>query len=295
MKLNTVFVLPVRDDYESVENLLQEFLKLLSLNLRIKAKFVLIDDGSQIIDLKVTDIKKLDFEILETKYRMGHQKAIYLGLNHVADKFQGLNIVILDGDGEDKPQDAIAIAELLLQDNQTQVVLARRLARQTSFAFKINYSIFRFLFKKLVGVDLRSGNFMGIKSDYLKTLKTFPSLKSHIAGSVIRHCPNIEYLDLNRGARIAGKSQMNLPRLALHAYGAFAVFADVLIARITFILISISIFLGISGITLFFLKIVGLAKTLPGWTSIILFQIASTTVLLASFALLSLFLFMKDD
>lgn len=295
MEFNTAFIIPIRDDYESAKNLLTGFNDLLEINNNINGRFILIDDGSTQIDYQIINETNLEVEIVEAKYKMGHQKAIFLGLNFVSEKYENLNIIILDGDGEDKPEDAITIAKMLQSGDQTQVVLARRLTRKTSLFFKISYSIFRYLFKKLVGLDLRSGNFMGIKSEYLKVLKSFPSLKSHIAGSVIRYCPNIEYVDFNRGLRIAGKSQMNLPRLALHAYGAFAVFADILIARITFILVALSISLGISGVALFFFKIFGFTDALPGWTSIILVQIASTTILLSSFALLSLFLFLKDD
>jgi hypothetical protein len=252
----------------------------------------LVDDGSDLIDKNI-ETSGLDVEIIELRYKMGHQKAINHGLNYLIRKFPGVNAVTLDGDGEDEPADAILMAQKLLNDPSVNVVAARRLSRQNGFLFAFSSRIFRILFKRTTGYDLRSGNFLGIRGNYVPIITEFPALNNHVAASIIRYATRIEFMDFNRGSRISGKSQMNLPRLFLHAYGAFAVFADILIVRFIIFLLIFSVLTFISSGLFVAAKIFGIFKAIPGWTSLIFVQVISTIFLISSISLLILFIYMK--
>jgi hypothetical protein len=288
----TFFLIPVRNDYESVAFLINEF-ELNSGNFpEISPFFILVDDGSD--EIKQGKIQtKFRFKILNLGFKSGHQSAIYHGLNFIKNNFKNFNVVVLDGDGEDKPKDSLIIAQKLLTLNGASIVAARRLSRENSILFRINYRLFRLFFRVLVGFELRSGNFIGIRGDYLPLVVKFPGIKNHVTASVLRYASKVDFLDFNRGSRIVGKSQMNFSRLLLHAYGAFAVFADILIVRVTFFLILFSLMLAIFAVGLVIANFLGLFQALPGWTSLIFIQLVTTTMSISSFSLLILFVFLR--
>lgn len=290
--MNTLFLIPIRNDYESVAYLISEFELCLQNYPEISPYFILVDDGSEEIQKNKIQTK-LKFQILELGYKAGHQLAIYHGLCFIENSFKDSNVVVLDGDGEDRPEDSLIIAQRLLAQNGPLIIAARRLNRENSIMFKMNYRLFRLLFKGLVGFEFRSGNFIGVKRDYLPLIIKFPSIENHVTASILRYASSVDFMYFNRGARIAGKSQMNFPRLLLHAYGAFAVFADILIARLTFFLILFSFLLSLFAGGLVILKFFGLFQALPGWTSLIFVQLITTTMTVSSFSLLLLFVFLR--
>ena len=293
----TIFLIPVKDDYESVDVMIQVLLNQ-SLEINQRRRILVVDDGSNAISrthaLKLMD-SVINFEVLFLTRRNGHQKAIVEGLRFIADNYTGWNVVIMDGDGEDSPLDAISLAGFMSNSIDANVICARRGKRFAGKAFGIGYLLYVFLFKKLVGFDFRSGNFMSISADYLPEVLKFPGLKNHFAASVVRYSLGLKYEKFDRAKRIAGNSKMSLSNLTIHAYGAFAVFADMLIARIL-ILVSlltvIFVLFILIGITL---KIFGLVEFSPGWISIILVQITSAAITLVVGSLIGILTLLRID
>ena len=293
----TIFLIPVKDDYESVDVMIQVLLNQ-SLEINQRRRILVVDDGSNAISrthaLKLMD-SVINFEVLFLTRRNGHQKAIVEGLRFIADNYTGWNVVIMDGDGEDSPLDAISLGGFMSNSIDANVICARRGKRFAGKAFGIGYLLYVFLFKKLVGFDFRSGNFMSISADYLPEVLKFPGLKNHFAASVVRYSLGLKYEKFDRAKRIAGNSKMSLSNLTIHAYGAFAVFADMLIARIL-ILVSlltvIFVLFILIGITL---KIFGLVEFSPGWISIILVQITSAAITLVVGSLIGILTLLRID
>ena len=293
----TIFLIPVKDDYESVDVMIQLLLNQ-SLEINQRRRIVVVDDGSNAISrthaLKLMD-SVINFEVLFLTRRNGHQKAIVEGLRFIADNYTGWNVVIMDVDGEDSPLDAISLGGFMSNSIDANVICARRGKRFAGKAFGIGYLLYVFLFKKLVGFDFRSGNFMSISADYLPEVLKFPGLKNHFAASVVRYSLGLKYEKFDRAKRIAGNSKMSLSNLTIHAYGAFAVFADMLIARIL-ILVSlltvIFVLFILIGITL---KIFGLVEFSPGWISIILVQITSAAITLVVGSLIGILTLLRID
>jgi hypothetical protein len=130
--MNTLFLIPIRNDYESAALLISEFESNLRNYPQISPFFVLVDDGSDEIQQDRIQTK-LEYQILELGFKAGHQSAIFQGLNFVESNFKNINIVVLDGDGEDRPEDSLIIAQkLLLNQNGASIIAARRLSRENS-------------------------------------------------------------------------------------------------------------------------------------------------------------------
>ena len=295
----TYLVIPIRDDYQSARLLLLEIQKSSKQGsfLALKYRVLLVDDGSQgesVIDQNRILAEFPEVEILQLESRLGHQSAIYYGLHYVATTYKNTNVVILDGDGEDRPIDAIDLANRLLTSNKS-VIIARRLSRDVGAGFMIGYRVFVWAFRRFVGFDFRSGNFMAISSEYLRVVLDFYGIKNQVAASVVRYSSNIAFQEYNRGSRIAGKSKMNFSNLTLHGYGAFSVYADILLARVCLLLFTFSSFVFAVILLLTALRLFDLVHFMTGWTSNILIQLLSLILILTSNSILVLLLLLKID
>lgn len=288
--MKTIFLIPVQNDYQSVSILIEQifcYFKPEDENL-----ILLVDDGSA-KDQLVSGHDLLSREkvfFCFTHLKSGHQNAIYVGLSHVEENYPGYNVVILDGDGEDKAADAFDLAQRLDAMEIPAVILAIRGTRDVGIKFRIGYFFFTRLFKKFTGKSLRSGNFMAISKDKVGSVLSFPGIRLHIAAAVTRYEPDIALIEFDRGSRIAGNSRMNLASLTLHAYGAFSVFSDIVLARFCLFLLVVSTFFATTVLALIALKVTGVLGGIPGWTSLVILQISVTTVILLSIAFIGLML-----
>lgn len=295
----TCFVIPIRDDYESAHHILKEIQNSIKVNFDnlLEYRVLLVDDGSDNESITKQSQILNEFshvEILRLESRLGHQSAIYLGLQHVATSFENTNVVILDGDGEDRPMDALDLANHLIVSKKS-VICARRLSRDVGTRFRVGYRIFTWAFRRLVGFDFRSGNFMAISSEYLNVVLGFSGIRNHVAAAVVRYSSNIAFMEYDRGSRFAGKSKMNFSNLTLHGYGAFSVYADILLARICLGLFAFSAIVSVLVVLIAGLRLFGVGHFMTGWTSSILLQMVSLIVILTTNSILILLLLLKVD
>lgn len=295
----TYFVIPIRDDYESVRQLLIGVRKINKIEDGVKLHYrvLLVDDGSEKKSLndQITILRDFpEAEILRLESRLGHQTAIFRGLEQVASAKINANVVILDGDGEDRPSDAIHLAKQLVLSGGS-VICAKRLSRDVGTGFKFGYRIFTWAFRRFVGFDFRSGNFMAISSEYLDVVLGFSGIRNHVAASVVRYSSNLTFQEFHRGSRFAGKSKMNWENLTLHGYGAFSVFADILLVRLCMFLLTLSSFIFLLVLLLVVLHFFNLLNVVSGWTSSMLVQLSSLILLLTTNSILILLLLLKID
>jgi polyisoprenyl-phosphate glycosyltransferase len=91
-------------------------------------------------------------EIVTLATNVGHQRAIAVGLAIATQDEETDAIVIMDADGEDRPQDIPRLIEAA-RGRDEFVVVAQRHERTESRAFKILYGLYNLLFTTLtVGV-----------------------------------------------------------------------------------------------------------------------------------------------
>jgi hypothetical protein len=184
----------------------------------------------------------------------------------------------MDSDGEDVPSD-VALLLNALSNSTHSVVLASRGTRQSGIWFELLYKFFNLPFRLLTGQKLHTGNFMAVKHSWLSTLIELPSIENHISAAIVRYCPDFSTLRLNRGKRYFGKSRMNIASLSLHGYGALSVYADVALSRLV---VGVSVFgltLGSFAALLVSLKLFSSSNFFPGWTSNVVLQLFSLSVI----------------
>jgi polyisoprenyl-phosphate glycosyltransferase len=238
-----------------------------------------------LIDLKHCPIT-MSLHVLRLKRNVGHQKAIAIGLSFLEDKiFNNTKVVVMDSDGEDRPETINELTKQLEQD-KIDIAVSVRKSRVESFKFKLFYQFYRLIFKSLTGHKINFGNFMAMKLSAMKRLLAYAELSTHVAGTVILSKCRFNSVPIDRGPRYAGQSKMNFSGLVLHGLKALMIFADFVLVRLG--LTSI-IFIGVIAtviIVTIFLKSIGM--TTPGWFSIVLGMLTLILIQITAFVLMFL-------
>jgi hypothetical protein len=159
-----------------------------------------------------------------------------VGLNYTAENYPKANVLIMDSDGEDRP-DFIPILLNCLNNEAVDVVIAPRTTRKTNLKFKILYRLYKTFFRVLTGKNLNFGNFSALKPRAVKILVSQPDLWMHIGATFLNSNLRLNYCPLPRGERYFGISKSNSNSLIQHGIRSVVVFADRVIVRV-FVLIT---------------------------------------------------------
>lgn len=260
-----VVVTPVYEDREAATRLFHQ----LSETLGGDAIVVAVDDGSLHRPLLPSAIEtaSLDGVVVRLRRNVGHQRAIAVGLCYVAEHFPEATCIVLDSDGEDRPE---TIKELLapLQSDDIDVAVAERKNRLEPLGFKLFYFLYKCFFKTITGRSISFGNFMALKPQAIKRLVAMQELWIHVAACVLVSRLRISLHPLDRGPRYTGQSKMDFSGLVLHGVRAFIVFAEDVLVRVSTTCAAVAILSFLAIVATVLLKATGM--TTPGWFSITL-------------------------
>jgi hypothetical protein len=222
---------------------------------------------------------------------MGHQGAIVVGLCHVLRQQSSDCIVIMDADGEDRPEDIAQLIDRMEQTKRRAIVFARRRKRKEGVGFRLMYSLFKILHYFLTGRTMDFGNFSVIPAALAGSLISFHELWSHYPATAIMSKVPLEKVACDRGRRIDGKSKMSVTALLLHGLGSIAVFAPIVGTRMLLVFAGFT-FLFLAGIFCIFgirfftdLAIPGWATYTTGILGLLIFQSFSLSLLFVFFIL----------
>lgn len=266
MSFELIVVTPVFEDKIAAGRLFEE----LAAALPGRVYLVAVDDGSiyDPIAVSIIEAAGLHGVLIRLKRNLGHQQAIAVGLNYVADHLPDARyVVVMDSDGEDIPA---SINDLLarLTAGDADIVVAKRKVRVEGLRFRAFYLLYRILFRVLTGRKIRFGNFMVLRFNAVKRLAAMHELWIHFAGCVLNSKLRITSCTVDRGPRYAGHSKMNFTGLALHGFKAVMVFAEDVLVRVGIACSLVATLSILAGITAVGLKLFGFAT--PGWFSIAL-------------------------
>ena len=259
-------VMPIYEDQEASTRLLRE----LYAEYGERVFVVAVDDGSvnQPVHHEVLESTGLKGVVITLKRNVGHQRAIAIGINYVADQMPDMPCtVVMDSDGEDTPQSIRQLVEPL-SSPKIDIVVAQRKSRIETLRFKIFYLFYKIIFQFLTGRKISFGNFMALKPSALKRLMAMQELWVHVAACVLTSKLRVNTLPIDRGPRYAGKSKMNFVGLALHGFRALMVFAEDVLVRVGIMCAAVALVAVCSSFLAAALKLSGFAT--PGWFSVVL-------------------------
>ncbi len=265
--------MPILNDWASVEEVIAHLDQAFASSPDSLA-VLLVDDGSTLPPPERFGLgpyaKLSGISVLVLKKNVGNQRALAVGLCHIAEKIPCDAVLIMDGDGQDLPADAARLVERLKQLTGPTVVFAERTRRSESIAFRFSYTIYRLLHLALTGLGIHVGNFSVFPAAYLGRIAVEPMLWNHYAASVMRARLPVERIPTERGGRLQGQSRLNFVGLVIHGLSALACYGEIIGVRLI-------LFSGV----LFFLALVALgvlvglkiftAFVIPGWTTLLVF------------------------
>jgi hypothetical protein len=261
MKVKIVY--PVYNDWEAL-NLLMTKTAAIFEKQEVELSYLAVDDCSS-VPFIASDFSDFDLKVLHLISNQGHQRAIAIGLSYLADNNNADLLVVMDSDGEDQPEHILDLIEKS-KSSPDKIIFAQRNKRTESFAFKLFYLVYKFIFKFLTGHVITFGNYSLIPASKIKKLANVSEIWNNYPGGVIRSKLPFDSIPLDRGVRLAGKSKMNFTSLILHGMSAISVFLDFTAVRILIFasaMVSCSV-IG-AGVAIYF-KFV-LHQATPGWAS----------------------------
>ncbi len=263
-------VIPLFNDWEAVSLLLERIRQVVDRPVLEKLAFLIVDDCSSTDYTELPNGIGQSLSILRLYRNVGHQKAIAIGLSHLASQPGQFPVIVMDSDGEDKPEDIMRLIEASEQ-KPNHVVFAHRAKRHESLTFRVFYEIYKTVFRLLTGKVITFGNYSLIPAALLRKLAHVSEIWNNYPGGVIRSRLPYTATPIERGRRLAGTSKMNFVSLLMHGLSAVSVLMDTTAVRILlFCVITSGISAAGIGVVVY-LRFFANAYV-PGWASYLVFS-----------------------
>lgn len=224
----------------------------------------------------------ISLTVLNLRFNVGHQAAIYQGLLFAAGT-EGTNFIVMDSDGEDAPT---AIPELL-QHTGYDIVNVVRGKRQEGAVFKISYRFYKAIFKLVTGKQMNFGNYCMISRKMLDSavFHTF----THFAAFLSKQRGTRKFIVAEREKRLDGKSKMSFKNLLSHAFKSFVEYGeDLLMVFLKSFIVIMILFVAAAG-NVIYQKFVANTAIL-GWTSVVAIGLLNMAIISIGFFVLGILL-----
>lgn len=249
-------LIPVFNDWESLLSLLNN-IHALKINNLAHIKILIIDDCStEILNKKLEFDSLKDIEIIKNLKNIGHGKSIAYGINYIIKKNDFDYLIVMDGDGEDRPEE---VKELILKsiDLPSLTITANRIKRSEGPLFKLYYNLHKILTLVLTGYLIKFGNFMCIPKQDLNLIVSNKNLSVSFSGTIAKFIKNKTFIPSIRGVRYYGPTKMSFLKLIRHSLLIISIFRKKAAIRLSLL------FLIYAMLIFYFLKNVFLLLLLP--------------------------------
>ena len=221
-----VVLIPVLDDWKALSLMLPRLAEQAAA-LGVPVGLLVVDDGS--VEAGGPGVVPADprfawVRVLRLRRNLGHQRAIAVGLCHIEEHIPCEGVVVMDGDGEDRPEDVSRLVAAMGAERNTRIVFGERQRRVERLTFRIFYVLYRLLHWVLTGRGVRVGNFSAIPRVQLESLVVVSELWVHYAAAVLRSRQPWSAIPVSRDRRLDGRSRMNFVALVVHGLSAISVY-----------------------------------------------------------------------
>jgi len=223
MKKFTILI-PVYNDWESLEKLLVNINENIKNIENSQFNFVIVNDCSTIKDPKIKTPSRINsIKIIHMNRNRGHARCNAFGIKYLSRSNDLDYVILMDGDGEDRPEEIKLLVDKILVEPNISVV-AKRIKRSEGPLFQSLYHIHKYLTLLTTGKLINFGNYSCLTKTDLKILSTKASLWSSFSGSFKKYIKKYNEINSFRGMRYFGPSQMSLLKLIIHSLSIIAVF-----------------------------------------------------------------------
>ena len=248
-----IILIPVYNDWDSLKKLINEINENIKDFIDISFECLIINDASTIpIPEIVKPSKFISIEILNMKENKGHARCNAFGIRYVFKNKEFDNLILMDGDGEDRPVEIKSLVNKINESPNISVV-AKRIKRSEGPFFQLLYQIHKLITFIFTGKIINFGNYCILTKKDVGKLYSKASLWSSFSGSVKKHINFLNETNSIRGTRYFGPSQMSFLKLIIHSFSIIAVFKYQVFLRsalLIIVLAYLNIFIG--NISIFF-------------------------------------------
>ncbi len=241
-----VVVSPVYQDADSAAQLVKELAWQFA-ETGVELRVLLVDDGSctpLLEELALKESVRLPVDVRTLRRNVGHQRAIALGVAYVHEQIPCDAMMVMDADGEDRPEDALKLVQHFQAIQGRKIVFAERTRRSESQLFRLLYRVYQLGHWLLTGIRVRVGNFSLVPARSLPALVTLPEMWNHYAAAVFHSRVPFDMIPTERGVRYSGSSKMNYLSLVMHGLHAISVFSDLVAVRLLMVVFALSCLCG---------------------------------------------------
>lgn len=238
-----IIVVPVYNDWKSLNKLLLKLDKYLGRGRGIKNEILVINDNSskkiKIKKRKFKSIKKIKTIFL--KKNLGSQKAIAVGLSYLKTIKENFFVTVMDSDGEDDPLQVRKMLNVAIK-NPNHVITSNRKQREEPLIIIALYKLHLLLTFLFTWKWISFGNFSTFnKKNLNKILSNNSSWYAH-SSAILKNCSIIR-LYSKRQKRYFDKSNLRMLSLIEHSLRVNAVFYERIFLSSLIYLLIMQIFL----------------------------------------------------
>ena len=240
-----IIIIPIFNDWDSLKQLLLEIDQVIK---EIEGVFVdclVINDASTMKTPEINRPKNIkSLKILNMKQNKGHAKCNAFGIRYSLQKEKFDFLILMDGDGEDRPTELRSLIDKAKNDPKLSVV-AKRVKRSEGIFFKTLYLMHKIITYIFTGKIINFGNYSCLTINDAKIIQDKASLWNSYSGTIKKYLLDYNEIDSTRGKRFFGPSKMSLFNLIIHSFSIIAVFKYQVLWRsvaLLFILYPLSFF-----------------------------------------------------
>ena len=245
-------LIPVYNDWDSLVKLLSEINSSIKDIKQCIFDCIIVNDASTSLPPEIkkpTNISSI--RIINMKENRGHARCNAYGIRHLSKNDNYDFLILMDGDGEDRPEEIKLLVEKALIDDSTSVV-AKRIKRSEGYFFQSLYQIHKFITLIFTGKKIDFGNYTCLTKKDVKALSDKSTLWSSFSGTFKKNIISYNEINSTRGLRYFGPSKMSLYKLIIHSFAIIAVFKGNVFLRSAIMLIILSyLHLEFGGIIIF--------------------------------------------
>ena len=163
-------LIPIYNDWESLKKLLNNINDNIKNISNTKFSCVIINDSSviEMPEIKIpSDINSI--KIFNMKENRGHARCNAFGIKHLSKSLDLDYVILMDGDGEDRPEELKLLVDKVLSEPSTSVV-AKRVKRSEGPLFQFLYHIHKYLTLLTTGELINFGNYSCLTKNDLEFL-----------------------------------------------------------------------------------------------------------------------------
>ena len=251
-----IILIPVYNDWESLHSLLQK------INENIKGiddfifDCIVVNDASTLNPSKLIKPSKINsIKILNMKENRGHGRCNAIGIRYIFNNEKFNYLILMDGDGEDRPEELKALISQIKKKPSNSVV-AKRIKRSEGHLFKFLYQMHKLITYVFTGKNINFGNYSCLTKNDIQTIISKSSLWSSYSGTIKKYIKNYSEIESIRGIRYHGPSKMSLYKLLIHSFSIIAVFKMQVLMRSVLFLFGLICINNYFSVNTIFLKII---------------------------------------